>query len=91
MTVFAIFGCSVPDGNHSALQFGSRLRPRVPEEQRQRFIYLACNAGLLNIPLKLRGRVVVSMSGLKAKAFEISKVLNGEDVCGALTEFTQGL
>jgi hypothetical protein len=91
MTVSAIFGRSVPDGSKSMLEVGSRLRQRVPAEKRQRFILLACNAGLLGIPLKLRGRVVVSMTTLKAIAFEISWVLNCDDVCGGLSEFTQGL
>jgi hypothetical protein len=41
--------------------------------------------------LKLRGRVVVSMASLRAKSFEISKVLNCDDLCGGLSEFTQRL
>jgi hypothetical protein len=91
MTVSAIFGSPVPDGSQSMLMVGSRLRPRVAEQLRQRFTYLACMACLLNIPLKLKGRTVVSMGGLRAKAFEISRVLNREDVCGGLDDFTQGL
>lgn len=89
LSVSAIFGRSVPDGSHSVLEVGSRLRPRVLDELRQRFVYLACNAGLLNIPLRLRGRVVVSMASLKPKAFEISKVLNRDDVTGGLKDFVE--